>query len=95
MSRKSASSPVVFAVHVQPRAARTEVVGRYGDALKIRVHSPPVDGAANAELVRFLAVRLGVPRSAVTIVSGAGGRQKRVAIDGGPADPVTVLLGGQ
>ena len=69
MSRKPASSPVVLAVHVQPRAPRTEVVGRYGDALKIRVHAPPVDGAANAELVRFLAERLGVPRSAVTIVS--------------------------
>ncbi len=85
----------MFAVHVQPRAARTEAVGRYGDALKIRVHAPPVDGAANAELVRFLADRLGVPQNAVTILSGAGSRRKRVAIDGGPADPVTVLLQGQ
>lgn len=69
-------------VHVQPRAKRTEIVGRHGDALKIRVAAPPVDGAANDELVRFLASRLGLRRAAVRVVAGASGRDKRIAIDG-------------
>ncbi|HEX9729356.1 MAG TPA: DUF167 domain-containing protein [Gemmatimonadales bacterium] len=71
-----------MAIYVQPRAARTEVAGRHGDALKIRVKAPPVDGAANDELVRFLAKRLGVSRGAVQIIAGATGRAKRVAVDG-------------
>ncbi len=60
-------------VHVVPRARVTAVVGRHGDAIKIRIAAPPANGAANAELTRFLAERLGVPRSAVTLVSGALG----------------------
>jgi len=69
-------------VHVVPRAARTEVMGRHGDAVKIRLAAPPVDGAANAELVRFLAERLGVARGAVTVQAGASSRRKTVAIAG-------------
>jgi uncharacterized protein (TIGR00251 family) len=69
-------------VQVQPRASRTEVVGRHGDAIKIRVAAPPVDGAANAELVRFLARRLGVPRGQVRLAAGTAGRRKRFEIDG-------------
>ena len=69
-------------IHVQPRASRTEVTGRYGDAIRIRLKAPPVDGAANEELVRFLAERLGVARGAVTLKAGASGRRKTVAIDG-------------
>ena len=84
--------PAVLLLHVQPRAARTEVAGRHGDAVKIRLHAPPVAGAANSELLRFLAERLGVPRSAVRLVAGASGRRKRVAITGGPPDPVGRLL---
>lgn len=67
---------------MQPRASRTEVVGPYGGALKIRLAAPPVDGAANAALIRFLADRLGVAASAVTLVAGAGGRSKVVAVAG-------------
>jgi uncharacterized protein (TIGR00251 family) len=82
-------------VHVVPRAKVTEVVGRHGDAVRIRLAAPPVDGAANAELVRFLADRLGVPQSAVTIVRGAAGRRKTVAILGVTAAAADrVLLGG-
>jgi uncharacterized protein (TIGR00251 family) len=69
-------------VHVVPRARETAVAGRHGEAIKIRIAAPPVDGAANAELVRFLAGRLGVARSAVTIVSGVRGRRKTVQIAG-------------
>jgi uncharacterized protein len=69
-------------VHVVPRARRTEVVGRHGDAIKIRVAAPPADGAANAELIRFVAERAGVARAAVRIASGATGRRKMLTVAG-------------
>jgi uncharacterized protein len=69
-------------VHVAPRARRTEVTGRHGDGIRVKVAAPPVDGAANAELTRFLAERLGVPRGAVTIVSGVSARRKIVQVAG-------------
>lgn len=69
-------------MHVVPRARVTEVAGRHGDAVRIRLAAPPVEGAANAELVRFLAERLGVPRGAVTIVRGVTARRKTVSIEG-------------
>jgi uncharacterized protein (TIGR00251 family) len=74
-------------VHVQPRASRTELAGRHGDAIKVRLAAPPVNGAANDALVRFLSERLEVPRSAVRLVAGTTGRAKVVAVDGiGPAE---------
>jgi len=69
-------------VHVQPRAKRSEIAGRHGDAVKVRLAAPPVDGAANAELVRVLAEALGLPRRAVRIVAGLAGRDKVVELDG-------------
>ena len=75
-------SVVRFRVHVQPRASRTEIVGVHGTALKVRLHSPPVDGAANEELVAFLAKTLGVSRRAVRIVSGQSSRGKTVEVEG-------------
>lgn len=69
-------------VHVVPRAKRTEVVGRHGDAIKIKLKAPPVDGAANAELVRFVAERLGVRRADVTITAGHTARRKTLQIEG-------------
>ena len=69
-------------MRVQPRASRTELAGRYGDALKIRLAAPPVDGAANEALVRFLAERLKVPRSSVALMAGAGARAKVLAVTG-------------
>lgn len=79
-------------VHVAPRARATAVAGRHGDAIRIRIAAPPVDGAANAELVRFLAERLGVPRRAVAIVAGAAGRRKTVAIAGLATEAVRRVL---
>ncbi len=74
-------------VHVQPRAAKSEIAGRHGDAIKVRLQAPPVDGAANGELVRFLAETLGIPRRSVTIKSGLTSRRKTVEIEGlGAAD---------
>jgi uncharacterized protein (TIGR00251 family) len=81
-------------VHVVPRAKRTEVVGRHGDAIKIKLKAPPVDGAANAELVRFVAERLDVPRGDVTIVSGLTSRRKTVEVAGIRAEVLSRLLDG-
>jgi len=69
-------------LHIVPRARATAVAGRHGDALKIRVAAPPAGGAANAELIRFLAARLGRPRSAILITAGQSGRRKTVSISG-------------
>jgi uncharacterized protein (TIGR00251 family) len=73
---------VRIAIHVQPRASRTEIAGLHGEALKIRLSAPPVDDAANTALMTFLAERLALPRHAVTIVSGAKSRAKIVEITG-------------
>ena len=87
-------SGVRFVVQVQPRASRTEVVGVHGDALKVRVAAPPVDGAANEELSRYLAKQLGVAASAVQVVGGATGRRKIVEVAGITAEEArTRLLG--
>ena len=65
---------------MQPGAKRTEVAGQHGDALKIRLAAPPVDGKANAELLRYLAAAFGVPLRQVTLVRGDASRQKLVRI---------------
>lgn len=69
-------------VHIQPRASKTEIVGVHGEALKIRIAAPPVDGQANAELFRFLAGRFSVPQHSVKVISGWNSRHKRVLIKG-------------
>ena len=83
---------VRIAIHVQPRASRSEVAGAHGDALKIRLSAPPVDGAANEALVELLSARFAVPSRAVRILSGAQSRAKIVEIDGLTADDVRRLL---
>ena len=79
-------------MRVQPRASRTELAGDWQGALRIRVAAPPVEGEANDELIRFLAKRLGVPRSNVHIISGESGRSKLVHIDGVDSIAVAALL---
>src|SRR3989442_10120694 len=83
----------VLTVHVVPRASRSEVVGMHGDAVRIRVAAPPADGAANEELVRFLAERLGVRRSAISIAAGGTPRRKPGLIEGGRTPPGLHPLG--
>jgi hypothetical protein len=80
-------------LHVQPRASRTELAGLHGSALKVRLAAPPVDGAANEALVRFLSDRLVVPRAAVCLEAGAGGRAKVVTIRGIGPEEARRLLG--
>jgi uncharacterized protein len=73
---------LTFQVQVVPRAARSEVVGEHNGALRVRVAAPPVDGAANAELIHILARALGVSRSAIEIIRGHSGKLKTVRILG-------------
>jgi uncharacterized protein len=71
-----------IAVKVHPRAKRTAITGRLGEAYKLDLKAPPVDGKANEECIRFLAEVLGVARSSVRIVQGAAGRMKVLEIEG-------------
>ena len=69
-------------VRVKPRASKSRVLGMKGEELEVAVAAPPVDGAANAELVRTLAEHYGVAKRDVEIVSGEKGRLKIVRISG-------------
>lgn len=81
-----------FAVHVQPRASRSEMAGQFGAALKVRLQAPPVDGAANEGLAELLAGLLNVPKRAVRIVAGLSSRNKTVEVDGTTEAAVRALL---
>jgi uncharacterized protein (TIGR00251 family) len=76
------ASGITFAVKVQPRAKKNAIVGELGNALKVAVTAPPVDGRANQACIEFFADLLNVPRSAVTIVSGQSGRNKVIGVSG-------------
>jgi uncharacterized protein (TIGR00251 family) len=76
---------------VQPRASRDETAGERAGALVVRLKAPPVDGAANAALLRFLARRLGVPAAAVTVLRGLTGRNKLVRVRGVRSEEVLAL----
>jgi uncharacterized protein (TIGR00251 family) len=80
---------VELIVHARPGAKRSAVAGLHGTALCVRIAAPPLDGAANREIVRLLAEALGVSRSAVAVRAGARGRSKRVHVMG--LDPTAVL----
>jgi len=71
-------------VKVHPRARRTALAGRFGDAYKLDLAAPPVDGKANEECIRYIAELAGVPRSRVRIVTGLTNRIKVVEIEGVP-----------
>ena len=79
-----ASTPtgIVLSVRVIPRAGKSAIDGTRGDALLVRLKAPPVDGAANAELVRVIAAALDVPARNVSIAGGEHARHKRVAVTG-------------
>jgi len=83
----------ILEVHAQPGARRSECAGEHDGALKLRIHAPAIEGRANAELLRWVATRLGLARRDVELVSGAGGRAKRVRIDAQiPAEEVVARL---
>jgi uncharacterized protein (TIGR00251 family) len=85
-------SSVRIAVYVQPRAAKTELVGMHDGLPKIRLAAPPVDGAANAALVEFIASRLKIAKNRVRVVAGLAGRRKWLEIDGLEAGVIAAAL---
>lgn len=81
-----------LAVHVQPRASRSELAGQHGGALKVRLAAPPVDNAANEALVEFMAGVLGLPRRQVRLVGGATSRRKLLEVEGMDAATLAARL---
>ena len=79
---------LILSLHIQPGAKKTELAGEHGDAWKIRLAAPPVDGRANECLLHFLAERLGVGKRQLALISGVAARAKRVRVDGMDAESV-------
>jgi uncharacterized protein (TIGR00251 family) len=90
--RVAADGRITLTLHIQPGAKKTEFAGLHGDALKIRLAAPPVDGKANEALVRFVANALGLPRSAVQLKSGQTSRHKVLAVIGASPSALESLL---
>jgi uncharacterized protein (TIGR00251 family) len=84
---------VTFAVKVHPRAKKNAITGQLGDALKVALTAPPVDGKANAVCIEFFAKLLNVPRSSVTIASGQSSRNKVIRVAGLSAEEIKKRLG--
>jgi uncharacterized protein len=81
-----------FAVKVQPRAKKNAITGALGDTLKLALTVPPVNGRANEACIEFFANLLKVPRSSITIASGASGRRKVIRVAGLSAEEVRTRL---
>jgi len=79
---KETADGVILQVHVVPRSAKSEVAGVHGDALKLRIAAPPVEGQANKECIRFLSDILGIRKKQVVIVGGSKSKNKTIAIEG-------------
>ncbi|HEB50631.1 MAG TPA: DUF167 domain-containing protein [Desulfobulbus sp.] len=86
---------LLLKLHVQPRASRNRLAGLHGDALKLCLTTPPVDGRANKALVAFLAKLLHLPKSALEIRSGLQGRSKQVLLHGIDEETARRLLSGE
>jgi uncharacterized protein len=82
------ASGVTFAVKVHPRARKNAITGEVGDALKVALTAPPVDGKANEACIEFFAKLLKVPRSSITITSGQSSRNKVIRVAGLSAEEV-------
>lgn len=82
---------VTLTLHIQPGAKRTEVAGLHGDALKIRLAAPPIEGRANEALLRFVAVSFDVPLRQVELKQGGQSRHKVVAVTGSRIEPESLL----
>jgi uncharacterized protein (TIGR00251 family) len=89
------SAGAAFAVKIHPRAKKNAITGEVGDALKLALTAPPIDGRANDACIEFLANLLEVPRSSVTIASGQTSRRKVIRVKGLSADEVRKRLGVQ
>ena len=92
ISIQKSSGGVTFTVRVHPRAKKNAITGELGDALKLTLTSPPVDGRANEACIEFFAKLLKLPRSSVTIASGQTSRQKMIRVSGLSAEEVRKRL---
>ena len=90
--RSVAPDVVRFDVHVVPRASRSKLAGTLGDALKVALAAPPVDGEANAELIRVIARALDVPKRAVSITHGVHSKRKVLQVSGVTVEQVRSLV---
>lgn len=82
---------VTLTLHVQPGAKRSEVAGLHGDALKIRLAAPPIEGRANEALLRFIAKCFNVPLNSIELLRGAQSRHKTVRVTGSKTDAASLL----
>ena len=82
---------LTLTLHVQPGAKRTDVAGLHGEALKIRLAAPPIEGRANEALLKFIAESFGVPMRQVELKQGGQSRHKVVAITGSKVEPESLL----
>jgi uncharacterized protein (TIGR00251 family) len=86
--RVASDGRITLTLHIQPGAKKTEFAGLHGDALKIRLAAPPVDGKANETLIGFVAGSLGLPKSAVNLKNGLTSRRKVLEVVGTTAEAV-------
>jgi hypothetical protein len=91
----SETDGIVLNIRVVPRASRSEIVGLHDGALKIRIAAPPVDGAANAELIKILANTFNVAKSNVEIISGVASKTKQCRIRGITSSQIEAVLKGK
>jgi hypothetical protein len=89
---QNSSTGATFAVTVHPRAKKNAITGEVGDALKVALTAPPVNGKANAACVEFFAKLLNVPRSSVTIAAGLSSRNKVIRVAGLSAEELRMRL---
>ncbi|MBL8430404.1 MAG: YggU family protein [Dechloromonas sp.] len=89
--RQGADGRITLTLHIQPGARKTEFAGLHGDALKIRLAAPPVDGKANEALIKFVAETLNLPKSAVSLKSGQTSRRKVLEVQGTTSEAVVRL----
>ena len=92
LRKQADGSSISLSVHVQPRASRTRIAGLHGDALKLCITTPPVDGKANAAVIEFLARLFKIPKTAVTLASGEASRDKRLILAGVSAAQAETVL---
>lgn len=83
---------LTFSVRVVPRSSRSEIIGEYNGSLKVKLNSPPADGAANAELIKLLAKEFGVSRAQVEIINGATKQLKHIKISTANQDVLTKIF---
>jgi uncharacterized protein len=83
---------IIFTARVVPRASKSEIIGEHDGALKVRIASPPVDGAANAELIKLLAKTFVVSKSQIEIIAGQTAKIKQIKITKTSAENLTAIL---